>query len=131
MSLLGRLLHLTRVELQTRLGGRFPPFSRSRKGGARKDPGYDPGAADSRSQHRHRDAPQPDRDPVLAGYYANLELPYGADLEAVRNAWKRLVRQYHPDLHSADAQKKQVANELVQGLNRAYEELSRHLEQQR
>ena len=67
-------------------------------------------------------------DPVLARYYANLELPYGTGLDTVRLTWRRLVKKYHPDLHSADEQKKRTATELVQGLNRAYEELARHLE---
>ena len=67
-------------------------------------------------------------DPVLARYYANLEVPYGGGLDTVRGAWRRLVKEYHPDLHSADEQKKRTATELVQGLNRAYEELTKHLE---
>ena len=67
-------------------------------------------------------------DPVLAAYYANLELPYGADLERVRKAWKKMVKKYHPDLHSADPAKRQLATELSQGLNRAYEEIKKRLE---
>ena len=67
-------------------------------------------------------------DPILATYYANLELPYGADLERVKKAWKKMVRKYHPDLHGADPAKRQLANELSQGLNRAYEELKKRLE---
>lgn len=66
-------------------------------------------------------------DPVLAQYYANLELPYGADLVKVRQAWKNLLRKYHPDLHSHDPEKRRVATELTQGLNRAYEELEKRL----
>ena len=68
-------------------------------------------------------------DPVLAEYYANLELPYGADLERVRKAWKKMVKKYHPDLHCADPAKRQLANELSQGLNRAYEEIKKRLEE--
>lgn len=68
------------------------------------------------------------RDPELAGYYANLEVPYGSDLETVRKAWRHLVRKYHPDLHSADPEKRRIANELTQGLNHAYKELKIRLE---
>ncbi|MFQ5822595.1 MAG: J domain-containing protein [bacterium] len=71
--------------------------------------------------HRHND------DPVLAGYYENLEVPYGSDLKTVRQAWKQLVKKYHPDVHSQDAEKRQIANELTQGLNHAYEELEKQL----
>ncbi|MFQ5707507.1 MAG: DnaJ family molecular chaperone [bacterium] len=66
-------------------------------------------------------------DATLARYYANLEVPCGSDLATVRAAWKRLVRKYHPDLHSNDAEKRRVANELTQGLNHAYEELVKRL----
>ena len=63
----------------------------------------------------------------LAGYYANLEVPYGSDLGTVRRAWKILIRKYHPDIHSVDPEKRRVANELTQGLNRAYENLVKYL----
>ena len=82
----------------------------------------------STGRQRRRSNTDTGPDPVLARYYANLEVPYGAGLDTVRGAWRRLVKEYHPDLHSADEQKKRAATELVQGLNRAYEELARHLE---
>ncbi|MCP3957833.1 MAG: J domain-containing protein [bacterium] len=70
-------------------------------------------------------------DPELASLYANLEVPYGADLETVRDGWKRLVRKYHPDLHGADPERQRVATELVKGLNQAFETLRRRLEANR
>lgn len=73
-------------------------------------------------------APSPPAvDPELARYYANLEIPYGSDLATVREAWKRLMRKYHPDLHGSDAARLATATELVKGLNHAYEELARRL----
>ena len=66
-------------------------------------------------------------DATFAGYYANLEVPYGSNLTTVRRAWKRLVKKYHPDIHSHDPEKRRIANELMQGLNHAYEKLSEHL----
>jgi len=67
------------------------------------------------------------QDPEIAKYYANLEVPYGSDLETVHKAWKDLLRKYHPDLHSDDPEKVRIANELVQGLNQAYAELEKRL----
>lgn len=84
-----------------------------------------PGSSESSGFEQRR----PQVDPVLAGYYANLEVPYGSDIETVRQAWKRLVRKYHPDLHSRNPEKRRIANELTQGLNRAYEELAKQLQQ--
>ena len=42
--------------------------------------------------------------------------------------WRRWVKKSDPVLYSADEDKKGIATDLVQGLNRAYEELARHLE---
>ena len=67
-------------------------------------------------------------DPELAELYSNLEVPYGSDLATVRKAWKRLLRKYHPDLHSRDPEKRTIANELAQRLNGAYERLQTRLE---
>ena len=71
----------------------------------------------------------PQVDEEMARFYANLEVPYGSDRETVKLAWKNLLRKYHPDLHSSDPDKQQVATELVKGLNQAYEQLSRRLPQ--
>lgn len=62
-------------------------------------------------------------DPTLAGYYRLLELPYGADLEAVRHAYRRLLAMYHPDRHTADPEKQRMATELTQALNHAFDQL--------
>ena len=123
---------LSRVNgwLRSELGARFGPGSwpRDPPAGRRQA-----GSASARQEQGAGRQPRPSNtgsgpDPVLARYYANLEIPYGAGLDTVRAAWRRLVKQYHPDLHSADERKKRTATELVQGLNRAYEELTRHLE---
>ena len=82
------------------------------------------GASDTAGK---RPPPVPPQDAVLAGYYANLDLPYGANLAAVKAAWKRLMKKYHPDRHAQDPAKRQVANELCAELTRAYRELERAL----
>ena len=68
-------------------------------------------------------------DPQLAGYYANLEIPYGSDLEIVRRAWKRQLKKYHPDLHAENPERRKLANELTVELTRAYQEIERALTQ--
>ena len=67
-------------------------------------------------------------DPELADLYSNLEAPYGSNLATVRKAWKRLLRKYHPDLHSKDPEKRKIADELALRLNGAYERLQKRLE---
>lgn len=65
---------------------------------------------------------------TLAQYYANLEVPVGADLETVKRAYRKLMRRYHPDRHAGDPAKFKAATELAQNLTRAYMEVKKHLE---
>ncbi len=57
-------------------------------------------------------------------YYANLELPFGADLDEVKKSYRRLMRQYHPDKHQEDPARRQLATQLSQKLTVAYNELN-------
>tara|TARA_Y100000588_G_scaffold211751_1_gene225881 strand:- start:1251 stop:1631 length:381 start_codon:yes stop_codon:yes gene_type:complete len=66
----------------------------------------------------------------LAGYYANLEISYGSDLETSRRAWKSLLKRYHPDLHAKDPAKRELAHQLTVQLTKAYQEIERHLNTQ-
>ena len=66
-------------------------------------------------------------DPVLARCYAELGVPYGADFRQVRRAWRRLMRQHHPDLQGEDAERQRIGTEQVKRFNNAFEEIGRHL----
>ncbi|NTW48237.1 MAG: J domain-containing protein [Chlorobiales bacterium] len=77
--------------------------------------------------YRYSQPRQPEQDPVIAGYYANLDIPYGSDLETVRKAWKEQLAKYHPDRHSADPERQRVGTEITKGLNHAYRELEKYL----
>ena len=118
-DLLRRLFELTRAPLGDR-EPRSPVDDESWHGASEQDSGAE-GAQAERADDR--------RDGVLAGYYANLEIPYGSDLSAVRSAWKQMMKRYHPDLHGEDPEKRQVASELTAELTRAYQELAKVLEQ--
>ena len=100
MSLRSRVIYWLRGELDAVFGSACWPRTRR--------------SAEGAGQHR---------DPVLVRYYANLELPYGTGLDTVPRTWRRLVKKYHPDLYSADEDKKRIATDLVQGLNRACKNL--------
>ncbi|MGR3218404.1 MAG: J domain-containing protein [Candidatus Anammoxibacter sp.] len=64
-------------------------------------------------------------DDRLARYYANLEVPYGADIATVKKSWKRLLKKCHPDLHTNDPTKNKIANDLTGKLNEAYREVEK------
>ena len=74
----------------------------------------------------HRSRPKATLNPedeALAKNYANLEVPYGSDLETVHAAWRQLMKKYHPDLHCRDAEKRRIANELTARLTQAYRDI--------
>jgi curved DNA-binding protein CbpA len=62
--------------------------------------------------------------PSIAQCYRILDLSEGADLDAVKSAYRRLAFRYHPDLHPQDA----AAAERFARINEAYVTLKRHLE---
>lgn len=57
---------------------------------------------------------------TIREYYANLEVPYGSDLETVRKSYHRLMRRYHPDRYAHDPEMEELATELSQEITRAY-----------
>jgi len=125
MSLFSRAGRLLRREVSERWR------ARSRRASQPQAPGPDPThqtAQPVRDGPADRSGEEVAQDPTLARYYANLELPYGADGEAVREARRRLLKRYHPDLHSADPARKRTATAVTQGLNRAHDELLSRLD---
>jgi cell division protein FtsN len=53
-------------------------------------------------------------------YYTALELSHGASFEEIKAAYKKLIKQYHPDRFHNDAEKHKAAVEISQKLNIAY-----------
>lgn len=78
------------------------------------------------SEPGRTDQPKQAHDP-LARYYANLEIAPGADREAVKTAWKRMMKKYHPDLHDTDPEKRKTAEELTRRLTESYQILDKEL----
>ncbi len=117
-SVFRRTLDVLRANFEARLS---TWETRAEERQQRSDRGEDSNPSEGRDAHRTG------VDPDLARYYSNLEVPYGSDLETVRESWKRLVRKYHPDLHGVDPERQAVATELVKGLNHAFEEIRTHL----
>lgn len=65
---------------------------------------------------------------TIREYYANLEVPYGSDLETVKESYRRLMRQYHPDRYASDDDMEALATELSQELTQAYHAVKSWLE---
>ncbi len=96
-------------------------YRTSSRGGGYRRTGSNPGTAAPGA--RRPGGP----DPRLAQLYAQLECPYGSDLNTVRKHYRALMLKYHPDMHSGRPEKQRLATELTQKLTMAYNELRRIL----
>ena len=75
---------------------------------------------DGRSEHYDEPLQDEHREKTIRDYYANLEVPYGSDLETVKASYVKLMRRYHPDRHSNNPEMEAMATELSQELSQAY-----------
>lgn len=64
---------------------------------------------------------RPDRNPMSV-YYEILGISLGADVETIRQAYRKLARQYHPDLNDMPD-----ATERMQQINMAYMQIMARL----
>jgi len=55
--------------------------------------------------------------------YSLLGIPFGASFTEVRNAYRRLMRMHHPDLHASDSTRQREATYTSQQLNTAYQRI--------
>lgn len=55
--------------------------------------------------------------------YQLFEVEFGASFQEVRNAYRRLMRRHHPDLHAGDSTKQHEATRTSQQLNTAYQRI--------
>jgi DnaJ-domain-containing protein 1 len=78
-----------------------------------------PRTAGARGRARPSRAP----DESLRTDYANLEVPFGADIDEVKRSYKSLVLRYHPDRFAADPEKQRVALEITKKINQSFERI--------
>ena len=58
-------------------------------------------------------------------FYKVLGLPFGSSLQEVKQAYKKLVKEWHPDLFLGEsAEKQSKAREKITQINLAYKKLS-------
>ena len=61
--------------------------------------------------------------------YSILGVKYDATDDEIKEAYRNLVRKYHPDNYSDDNPLKDLANEKMQEVNEAYDEIQRMREE--
>jgi DnaJ-domain-containing protein 1 len=84
--------------------------------GTKKDPGSGPRQSQS-------DRPAHAVDESLRADYANLEVPFGADMAKVMASYKSLILKYHPDKHAGDPEKQKIALDITKRINQSYERI--------
>ena len=91
------------------------------------------GTGERKQQSRRQGGTQESRgsrppvDESLRADYANLEVPFGSDIETVRNSYKTLMLRYHPDKHAGNPEKQRIALEITKKVNQSFERIrSRH-----
>ena len=67
-------------------------------------------------------------DAQVAEWYRVLDLSAGADMPAIKSAYRQMMRKYHPDMHAGNPQKQKAATELSMRVTAAYNGLVAHLE---
>jgi len=80
----------------------------------------DGGSASRENQSRR---PQKPVDESLRADYANLEVPFGADMAHVMSSYKHLILKYHPDKHAGDPEKQKIALDITKRINQSYERI--------
>lgn len=68
-------------------------------------------------------------DPELERSYQLLGLPYGTGLEQVKQRWRALLKENHPDRYMSDPQAYAQATETTQHLTAAYHHIQKAKEQ--
>ncbi len=71
------------------------------------------------------------QDPDLETAYRMLEMPYGSELKAVKQQWRELLKQYHPDRNMSTPQQQAIATQKSQHLTAAYHQIAKAFREHR
>lgn len=136
MSVLDRLWRIARAEANT-IARKARDLAQRKDGApAEAPPTAEDAAAWERASrqgaghadgHSQRASAPTGQDPAIAAHYAALKLPYGAGLDDVKSAYRKAMRQYHPDRHSSDPRRTEAATRVAQHITESYQALKDHL----
>jgi hypothetical protein len=97
----------------------------SHSSGPRRSSSSSRSSSGSRSRGARRPSPYVGQ---MAEHYRTLGLDASAELPEIKSAYRKLMRKYHPDLHTGDAKKQKAATELSMKISVAYNSLVDALE---
>ena len=64
----------------------------------------------------------------LRRHYETLGVPFGADYETVKRAYRDQLRRHHPDMHAADPRKQEEATGITQRIIIAFRHIKKYHE---
>ncbi len=64
----------------------------------------------------------------IQGYYRLLEIEPGSPLDAVKEAYRELIKVWHPDRFPNDPKLRKRATDRAAAINGAYERITAYLE---
>ena len=111
MSLFGRLGKIVRSQVESLREEKFNSDSsyNNERTRYKKSSEYSPPPATDTQNSKEQE------------YLANLELDHFTSMDEVKKAHRRLMKQYHPDLHARDKDKQEYAEKICSRLNVAYD----------
>ncbi len=60
---------------------------------------------------------------ILRSDYLNMGVPFGADFEIIKKAYKELIRKHHPDKNSKNSESIHKATEKTKKLNISFQKI--------
>jgi hypothetical protein len=123
----GDLGHMSDSELEAELEQRRRAREEADQAAHGPRPGPTSGARRPSTSRPEPPRRTPAGDQAIRQAYAALEVPPGSDFDTVRKAYRRLMRKYHPDLHTSSAEAQRAANDLAQKLSESYKLLEKQL----
>jgi DnaJ-domain-containing protein 1 len=94
----------------------------------RKATGRDPGGPPPGGYRTAGSRPAGPPPESLRVDYAELGIAFGSDLAAVRKAYKRLLKEWHPDKHAGNSAELKKATEKSARINAAYDRIEQWLQ---
>ena len=121
MSLTRRLRRIARAQIGDLWS---PPTDRDDRPEAWADE-LNPNATDTAAKDGSTDTPAVPDD--VARAYRALEVPVGSNRETVKKGYRRVMKAYHQDRFDEDPERREIAGEVSQRLNAAYETVTTYL----
>jgi hypothetical protein len=72
-------------------------------------------------ENQQANAEQQKRMRQEAHYFDALEISPTKDFELIKTAYKKAMKKYHPDRYAGNAEKQQIAQQISQKINAAYQ----------